>query len=1084
MMDYSTIINESIEKVYQNGIATKILQHMDRIRNMSDLGQARRWIMELLQNSQDTAYAGQQVRVKVILDEEKLQFLHNGKPFRTKDILSIVNQVSSKDPNEDTVGQFGTGFMTTYQLSEVVEIQSVLKDEGLSYKPFSVKLDRRGTDKDEILKSIFQTMEELKKADEARELLDYNQDDFHTRFIYHLEGERNYQVAKTGMDDLKETILYVLLFSKKIGSVELEYHIGGGKENIIFERGKAQEISKNLWQLHIRETAENGMGRKQAEHQMMYSQNDGLTLAACMDAEAGFLKISELVPRIFVGFPLIGAEHFPFPVVLNSENFHPNEPRSGITLVDNENSLDAAANKELMEQAVLLYRHFLHTLVQLGYSGLEHVISIPEWQADKEMSEQWVKEHLYGAIYEIVSHEPMISTASGFCCLETGGMYLVSGETRKEREGVKELLSALKGYRVPAGEDHWLEAFAGYEQHKKKVKQLKDLLADAQALLVNSLEEEQMPAMEWCRKLYQLGMQNHGMAVRIGAGELAVFPNQSDEDWDKRKLFKMNELYQAPDIPEILKDVSEALDELPSAEEELGIRKKLLHRDFMDMENLQLPVYLAMELYNYIAKRTNRQFRVVGFSAKQLQCMEAWHNAWGMMLACCPDEELYRLAEKGWAEELPDYRPLEQKVDSFMWKNTYAGVLAEMIEDIQTLGHLEKVKSYFTKIQAEEFYKWFNKLVKKAAEYIYSFNACIYPDQNGELHVLNDLQKDGTTHGDLKEIAEGFMGFDRECGVYKILLDKEAVIEHTYVHTCSDMEVAQKISTAVTTLLSQQDLSAADLSYQESCTRLLAWIQEHYDEAARLFPAFWKEEDQMKLLTAKAAVVIQKKANAYEELLSELGAGGPDEAMKKIVQLRKASESMTEPEKWKDSNEYFDDSNDIFYDNSLLELYPQEGLAEKLHEIGKAGERYAWMQIQGFLTAHGYVLLQKSASELYFSKGEPASCCVKVSYPDAEGCPQPGFDIKVTVSEGDLEQAYYFEVKTHTTSSIVKNVLYISNEQMALAARKKEAYYVLNVKYDYRNMQGERMEVYQDPVARIAEGKLKNAESKYVFRIA
>lgn len=1084
-MDYSTIINESIEKVYQNGIATKILQHMDRIRNVSDLGQARRWVMELLQNSQDTAYTGQAVRVKVILDEEKLQFLHNGKPFRTKDILSIVNQVSSKAPNEDTVGQFGTGFMTTYQLSEVVEIQSVLKDEGLPYKPFSVELDRRGSDKDEILKSIFQTMEELKKADEAGELQDYHQDEFHTRFIYHLEGERNYRIAKMGMDDLKKTILYVLLFSQKIGSVELEYHISGVNERIVFARGEDREISENLRQLLINETVENGMGREQTEHRMIYSCSDGLTLAACMDAKAGFLKIPELVPRIFVGFPLIGAEHFPFPVVLNSEKFNPNEPRSGITLVDNENSHDAAVNKELMEQAVLLYRHFLHTLVQLGYTGLEHVISIPEWQADKEMSEEWVKEHLYGAIYEIVSHEPMISTESGFCCLETDGMYLVSGETQKEREGVKELLSALKGYRVPAGEDSWLEAFAGYDQHKKKVKQLKDLLMEAQALLAGLLEEERMPAMEWCCKLYQLGMENHETAVGISAGEIAVFPNQNDGDWNQRKLFKMNELYQAPDIPEILKDVSEALDALPSAEEEIGIRKKLLHRDFMVMENLQLPEYPVMELYNYIAKRTNRQFRVVGFSARQTQCMEAWHSAWSMMLACCPDEELYRLAEKGWAQELPEYQPLAQKADHFMWKNTYAGVLTEMVEDIQMSGQLEKVKSHFAKIKADEFYGWFNGMVKKAAEYIYSFNnARIYPDQNGELHLLSDLQKDSITYEDLKEIAEGFTGFDRDCGVYKILLDKGVVIEHMQVHTCSDMEVARKISSAVTTLLSQQDLSAADLSYQESCTRLLAWIQEHYDEAARLFPAFWKEEDQMKLLTAKAAVVIQKKANAYEELLSELGADDSDEAIKKIIQMRTAAESTVESGREQDSNGYFDDSNDIFYDDGLLELCPQGGLAEKLREIGKAGEQYAFMQIREFLSAHGYVLLQESAAELRFSKEENAGCTVEVAYPDAEGSPQPGFDIRVTVSEGDTEQVYYFEVKTHTTSSIVKNVLYISNEQMALAARKKEAYYVLNVRYDYRNMQGEKMEVYPDPVARIAEGKLKNTESKYIFRIA
>ena len=208
-MNYSDIINQSIEKVYQNGIAAKILQHMDRIRNVSDIGQARRWIMELLQNSRDTAYPDQPVRVKAALYKDRLVFSHNGMPFRTKDILSIVNQVSSKSPDGSTVGQFGTGFMTTYQLSEIVEIQSVLKDEGLPYKPFSVKIDRRGVQKEDILASIFQTMEELKKADEERELRDFDREVLNTRFIYHLEGERNKKKKKTGMDDLRETILYV-----------------------------------------------------------------------------------------------------------------------------------------------------------------------------------------------------------------------------------------------------------------------------------------------------------------------------------------------------------------------------------------------------------------------------------------------------------------------------------------------------------------------------------------------------------------------------------------------------------------------------------------------------------------------------------------------------------------------------------------------------------------------------------------------------------------------------------------------------------------------------------------------------------
>ena len=47
---YREMINKSIENVYQAGVATKILQYMGKIRNESDITQARRWVMELLQN--------------------------------------------------------------------------------------------------------------------------------------------------------------------------------------------------------------------------------------------------------------------------------------------------------------------------------------------------------------------------------------------------------------------------------------------------------------------------------------------------------------------------------------------------------------------------------------------------------------------------------------------------------------------------------------------------------------------------------------------------------------------------------------------------------------------------------------------------------------------------------------------------------------------------------------------------------------------------------------------------------------------------------------------------------------------------
>ena len=64
-MNYKTLIEQNIGTVYQAGIATKILQHMDRIRNVSDVSQARRWVMELFQNSRDAAYDDQPVKIQI-----------------------------------------------------------------------------------------------------------------------------------------------------------------------------------------------------------------------------------------------------------------------------------------------------------------------------------------------------------------------------------------------------------------------------------------------------------------------------------------------------------------------------------------------------------------------------------------------------------------------------------------------------------------------------------------------------------------------------------------------------------------------------------------------------------------------------------------------------------------------------------------------------------------------------------------------------------------------------------------------------------------------------------------------------------
>lgn len=67
-------------------------------------------------------------------------------------------------------------------------------------------------------------------------MTDFSRDGYNTKFLYHLNNEESRKIAQIGMTDLQETILYVLLFSEKIASVELAEEVNGTFHNVVYER--------------------------------------------------------------------------------------------------------------------------------------------------------------------------------------------------------------------------------------------------------------------------------------------------------------------------------------------------------------------------------------------------------------------------------------------------------------------------------------------------------------------------------------------------------------------------------------------------------------------------------------------------------------------------------------------------------------------------------------------------------------------------------------------------------------------------------------------------------------------------------
>ena len=89
--------------------ATKIDQGL---RSVDSQTGPTRAIWELCQNARDLA---EDCHIKIELSKDQFRFSHNGKPFDMDSLSSLIKQVSGQSKETDeTVGQYGTGFLTTH----------------------------------------------------------------------------------------------------------------------------------------------------------------------------------------------------------------------------------------------------------------------------------------------------------------------------------------------------------------------------------------------------------------------------------------------------------------------------------------------------------------------------------------------------------------------------------------------------------------------------------------------------------------------------------------------------------------------------------------------------------------------------------------------------------------------------------------------------------------------------------------------------------------------------------------------------------------------------------------------------------
>lgn len=113
------------EDARKREIRQNVKSHCTKIRdgirkNGSTSGNRAIW--ELFQNAGDLAKNGC-ANICITLSNDAFVFAHKGKPFTFDSLCSLVKQVSSEEKeNEFSVGQYGTGFLTTHKFSRKITV--------------------------------------------------------------------------------------------------------------------------------------------------------------------------------------------------------------------------------------------------------------------------------------------------------------------------------------------------------------------------------------------------------------------------------------------------------------------------------------------------------------------------------------------------------------------------------------------------------------------------------------------------------------------------------------------------------------------------------------------------------------------------------------------------------------------------------------------------------------------------------------------------------------------------------------------------------------------------------------------------
>lgn len=523
MNSYREKIRDLRNGAQETQAAIKIKDKLTELKSKDVIISSSRWIWELIQNAKDCPNLSGKIDIEINFNkaDRKVEFKHNGKLFSTKNIVYLIEQVSTKERTRDSAstGKFGTGFLTTNLLSPKVTISGLLHDEEeTDVARFEVTLDRSGSSIDELKASIKNSCEQL-ESNTIKISHSITENDMNTAFVYLLD-DSGITAAQNGLENFLITAPYVFAFVSELNKITIN---NNGEISVYTRTKEGNTQSANVFVSRI---CKNNSGEPV---NILVIKKDTLMLAVEIKQHNGenhIVPYDKNLPRLFCDFPLLGTHDFSFPVVINSRSFDPNEPRNGLILY----GCESAQNKSILENACSLYESLINYFIQNNYKEIYNVVRLSPIERKDWIDRQWYVEEIISLLKSKISGFKMFTMADGsmktlYDDWETEIIFLLSDNTKEIRDAVWCLSSQLFPEKHVRFEDvdNWYNSL----WDKCRNYGVLELISEVERIgNLDKLSNMVPDAVEWLKQLYWLIYNMCAGKSEILRHDNRIFPNQ------------------------------------------------------------------------------------------------------------------------------------------------------------------------------------------------------------------------------------------------------------------------------------------------------------------------------------------------------------------------------------------------------------------------------------------------------------------------------------------------------------------------------------------------------------------------------